>query len=333
MTSSTITRPKVLRHAAQQASLAPSIHNTQPWRFVIDGNALEIWSDRSRQLAVLDPTERQLLISCGCALMNARIAMAARGYEPIVERLPDDDRADLVARLTLPETRSEWLPLGDLDEQVVRRQTNRRHFEDEPVNPAVVYQLVEAAQQEGAVLSHVQDREHRQVLARLSQHADDLENANPAYRAELRRWTTDDLRRKDGVPAMTVPHVTGESHDEIPIRDFDTHGIGWLPTRTGSSIDQCLLILGTAEDNRLAWLKAGEALQHLWLRATKTGYVASLFTQVVEVPGTREQLRTELSLMMHPHVVLRVGRASHTSASGRRNLTDLLTERETPRTN
>jgi hypothetical protein len=324
--TSTTTRALALRHAAQQASLAPSVHNTQPWRFVSYGDVLEIWSDRNRRLAVLDPTGRQLLISCGCALMNARIAIAARGYEPIVERFPDPDRTDLVARLTLSKTRSEWLPLGELDQQVVRRQTNRRRFEDEPVSPALVYQLVDIARQEGAVLSQLRDREQGQILARLSQHADDLENANPAYRAELRKWTTDDRRRKDGVPAMTVPHVTGESHDEIPIRDFDTHGIGWLPTQTRSGTDQCLLILGTTEDNQLAWLKAGEALEHLWLQATKANYVAGLFTQVIEVPGTREQLRTELNLMMHPHIVVRLGRAPRTSASGRRNLEDLLTE-------
>jgi hypothetical protein len=102
--------------------------------------------------------------------------------------------------------------------------------------------------------------------------------------------------------------------------------MGWLPTRTHSSIQQCLLLLGTKSDTPLAWLHAGEALERLWLEATRHGYVASPLTQVVEVPRTRAALRQELHLQMHPHVLMRVGRASITSASRRRSLTDVVTE-------
>jgi hypothetical protein len=163
-------------------------------------------------------------------------------------------------------------------------------------------------------------------VARLSQQADAMENADPAYRAELRRWTSDDPRRPDGVPAMTVPHVTGNAHDDVPIRDFDTHGMGWLPTETRSDLQQCLLILGTDTDSELSWLRAGEALEHLWLRATKLNYVISLFTQLIELPHTRQRLRSELELGLQPHILLRVGHASRTSASMRRKLDDVLAE-------
>ena len=328
MTTSAPTRVNALRHAALQASMAPSIHNTQPWRFVIEDNVLELWSDRSRQLSVLDPTQRQLLISCGCALMNARIALAAKGFEANVERVPDPGREDFVARLTVRDEQSGWGMLAHLDEEIVRRQTNRRRFEDEQVAPAVLHALIDAAQQEGAVLSHVQDRRRREALAQLTQRADAIENADPAYRAELRTWTSDDPQRRDGVAAMVVPHVTGEAHDDVPIRDFDTRGFGWLPSATRSSVEQCLLILGTVEESRLAWLKTGEALERVWLEATRANYVASLFTQVVEVPGTREQLRSELELLIHPHVVIRIGRASRTPASRRRSLDDLVSFRQ-----
>ena len=64
-----------------RATLAPSVHNTQPWRFVLSPDALEIHADRSRQLRVLDPRGRQMTLSCGCALFNARASLAAAGYD------------------------------------------------------------------------------------------------------------------------------------------------------------------------------------------------------------------------------------------------------------
>ena len=78
--------------------------------------------------------------------------------------------------------------------------------------------------EEGAIAVEVHDEDHRVALARLSQRADALQYADPAYRAELRAWTTDDPKRTDGVPAIAVPHVDAGSGDEVPIRDFDTLG-------------------------------------------------------------------------------------------------------------
>lgn len=331
MAGLTSTRIELLRTAAYQARLAPSVHNTQPWRFVITADALEIHSDRKRQLAILDPDGRQLLISCGCALFNARVALAARGYQALVERLPGQGRPDLVARIRLPAEPSGEQPIGVLNDYVISRQTNRRRYLDEPVPPSVITQLVTAAQQEEAILVEVGQLSHRRAVARLTQEADRLENADPAYRAELRAWTSDDRSRRDGVPALTVPHVTSHSLDDIPIRDFDTRGTGFLPTETRSHLEQCLLILGTPVDDELSWLRAGEALERVWLDATLRGYVASLFTQVIEIPSVRDQLRTELALSMRPHILMRIGRAAPTSASMRRRLQDVLVDNTVPR--
>ena len=170
------------------------------------------------------------------------------------------------------------------------------------------------------------DDEHLQSTARLSQLADEIENADPAYRAELRAWTTDDGRRRDGVPAAAVPHTDAGSGDEIPIRDFDTRGMGWLPTETQSSMRQCLLLLGSAADDPVAWLRSGEALERVLLALTRRGYVASPFTQVIEVARTNALLRQELALTMYPHILLRVGRAPATTPTRRRRLVDMIAE-------
>jgi hypothetical protein len=315
-----------MRRAAGRATLAPSVHNTQPWRYVITRGSLELYADETRRLRVLDPRGRQLLISCGCALFNARVALAAAGYDAKVERFPDATRPDLLARVTLPAEAAGWVPIGDLDAAIEQRRTNRRRFFDHAVPAELVHELVEAAHAEGADLFPITRPEHRLAAASLSQEADALENADPAYRAELRAWTTTDPLRADGVSAMAVPHVDAGANDDLPIRDFDSSGRGWLPVETRSSMDQCLLLLGTLDDEPAAWLRAGEALERVWLEIARRGYAASPLTQVIEVARTHELLRLELQLLMHPHLLLRVGRAPDTPASRRRPLQDVLVE-------
>jgi hypothetical protein len=173
----------------------------------------------------------------------------------------------------------------------------------------------------------VTSAEDRQTLARLSQRADSQQLVNAAYRAELRAWTSDDHERRDGVRAAVVPHVDGTSADELPIRDFDTRGVGGLPADTRSNARQCLLVLGTDLDTPRAWVRAGEALERVWLELTRAGFVASLFTQVIEEAAIRAQLRQELRLGMNPHLVIRVGKAPVTAASQRRRISDMLDDR------
>src|SRR3954467_7374146 len=152
MTTTTVSTTAALLHrAAIRAMRAPSIHNTQPWRFVLTQDALEIHGDRSRRLPVLDPRGRQMMISLGCALFHARVAIAAAGYEPIVRRLPDAAPPDLIARLWVGRE-SHWSGSSALDMAIDHRRTNRRAFVGEPVPAKLVRDLEYAARSEGALL-------------------------------------------------------------------------------------------------------------------------------------------------------------------------------------
>ena len=324
----TMTRPDTaLRRAAVRATLAPSVHNTQPWRFHLRRDALDIYADRSRQLSVLDPTGRQLIISCGCALFNARASLGADNLRVSIERFPVEGQSDLLATLSyVPGESAEVPDVTRLEKVVELRQTNRRRFADDPVPPEFLELLEAATHAEGAELVVVRDPDQRMAVASLSQHADEIENLNPAYRAELRAWTSSDPGRRDGVPAVAVPHVDGTSGDEVPIRDFDSHGQGFLPTNTHSSRNQCLVLLCTAGDAPIDWLRAGEALERVLLEVTRLGYAASPLTQITEVPSARAQLRAELGLRAYPHVLLRIGRAAATPSSRRRRLVEVIVE-------
>jgi hypothetical protein len=325
---STEKRTAALRRAAVRATLAPSIHNTQPWRFVLGRDSLEIHADWDRNLRVLDPRGRQLMISCGCAVFNARVALAAAGLDVQVDRFPDAARPHVIARLTVAGEAAEWSPISPLDAAIDVRRTNRRRFADEAVPAEVIYDLIHAAAEEGAELIAIDRLDHRLAVGRLSQRANRVEVDDPAYRAELRAWTSDDPRRLDGVPAAAAPYagIGSQSSDAVPIRVFDTHGMGWLPADSSSGIDQCLLLLGSAEDGPAAWVAVGEALERVLLEIARRDYAASPLTQVIEVAATHQLLRSELHLTMHPSVLLRVGRAPATVQTRRRRLVDVIAE-------
>lgn len=318
---------QTVRRAAVRATLAPSVHNTQPWRFVLGADTLEIFADWNRRLHVLDPRGRQLLVSCGCAVFNARVASAAARCEVTVDRFPDPPRPDLVARLILNDREDYDVRLGSLDSAIETRHTNRRRFSDEAVPDLVVSTLVAAAEQEGAQVVVIDRPEHRQAVALLTREADQVEKSDPAYRAELHAWTTDDWSRRDGVPMESVARAGAGTAADLPLRDFDAEGLGWLPSSADASADACLLLFGTAHDTPAAWVQAGEALERVLLEATQLGYVASPLTQLIEVAATNALLRQQLQLNMNPHVLLRIGQAATTPASRRRRLVDVL---ETP---
>jgi len=118
---------QLLRSVVEQAVLAPSSHNTQPRRVRIDGRQLELYLDRSRALAVNDPRDRELTISCGAALLNARVAAEHAGTRLDISLLPDGEDADLLARTALAGDGA-----GDesLYAAIAERRTYRKHFAD-----------------------------------------------------------------------------------------------------------------------------------------------------------------------------------------------------------
>jgi nitroreductase len=321
-------RARAVEAAADQARLAPSVHNTQPWTLIARPDRLEIRADRSRQLTVLDPTGRELVQSVGAALFNARAALAAAGWTVAVERIPDPADPDLLALVApLAFEGDPDSALAVLAPEIARRRTNRRRFTDEPVPDEVVGALTSAVAAEGAQLIPVLTTEQRLLIATLTQQADAVQTEDPAYRAELERWTTRPRVTGDGVPASAVPLVDGSAEDDVPIRAFGAGGAGGagaLPARTRSSVHQTMVVLATRQDDPEAWLRSGEALQRLLLELTRRGLVASPITQALETVPTRARLGEALTWEAHPQMLLRIGSAEPTEPTARRPRTDVL---------
>lgn len=312
-----------LRHIIEAATLAPSVHNTQPWRFVLRPDGFDLLADPGRRLPVLDPTGRLLHLSCGAALVTARTAARALGLAADVELLPDPEWPDLLARLNVtagavPDDAELALALA-----VLHRHTVRGPFADRPVPDQLLRSLARVAEQEGAALRVVSDEGERVSLAVLLSSADWQEEQDPAYRAELAGWVHE-YPAGDGIPPRAVQEDPGRG-SSLRLRDFTlTHperSSGDEPTPE----DPAVVVLTSRGDGPLAWLRAGQALGAVLLHAAAEGVQAQPLGQVVDRSGPRMALARSLGLTGVPQMVLRLGYASAHAATPRRDVEDVLT--------
>jgi nitroreductase len=289
---------------------APSIHNTQPWRWVYRHGVLELYADRARQLPVVDPDGRSLLLSCGAALELAQLGLAARGWRTDVTRLPDPDQPDKLAAIRPLGRRAPDPAVIDRCATAERRYTDRRPFRTEPVPDRLIGSLRAAGTGPGVYAAVVQRPSDRLDLAVAFHWADAVESDDRAYRQELARWTRHDGEDAlDGVPATSIPHAVPGSprHTDVPVRDFEAGIIGSEALPQGIDERPLYLVVFSTDDAPGSWLRAGEAYARLSVEAERLGLGSSAMTQAVDLPAVRERFRTLMDWPDHPQMVLRVG--------------------------
>lgn len=307
--------------AVEAAVRAPSMHNTQPWRFRLRGGALEVLADRSRQLPVADPHGRALRIACGAAVLNARLALAVGGHPARVRLRPEPGEPDLLARLTPGERRPPTPTEAALYAAVSRRHSNRRPFSPEPVPADARRQLILAARDEDAWLHLLLGRPALAVVAEVVRAADTALIRDAGYRTELAAWSRSE-DTDDGVPAA-AGGPSPQPHDLLAMRPFG--GTDRAPGRDFES-DPLVAVLGTAGDTVHDHLVAGQALQRVLLTATVHGLAASMLSQPIEVPAAREQLRRGVGRLGTPQMVLRIGYGQPGFPTRRRPVADVIEE-------
>lgn len=315
------------RFAVRYAILAPSSHNTQPWRFMVNGDELLVCADRTRSLPNIDPYDRELIISCGAALLNLRVALAYFNVPVEITTFPQSSDPDIVARVVFPGSGPMLKDLAELFDAVMKRATNRGPFLEEDVPNAVVEGFKSAAASEGVDVEFARTLAERERIATLIAQADRRQFDDPRFRRELASWIHPS-RSNDGMPAASqgLGTLTDVATPIIAmaIRTFDLgNGVAAVHEQLARG-SPLLVVLSTPMDNKEGWLAAGLGLQRLLLVATKNRYSTSYLNQPIEVADLRTRLASELSVAGYPQLLLRVGRGFPVSHSPRRPIADVL---------
>jgi iron-sulfur cluster repair protein YtfE (RIC family) len=307
------------------AILAPSSHNTQPWRVRADADALLVYADRTRALPVVDPDDRELEISCGAFLHHLRLAMRQHGHEGEVTLIPDTESPDLLARVQLGPERRPAYEERLLFWSIAKRHTNRRPFLPKAVPAELVAELAGAVEAEGAWLSTLEGSD-RERLAELVSGADQAQMEDQAFRRELAAWLHGDRERTgDGIPgyALGMSRVRS-SLNPLAIRTFDLGKGRAAHDEKLIQASPLLVVLGTDGDTTRDRLAAGQALSSLLLRATREGLSASFLNQPIELPALRPKIAELVGHPGSPQLVLRLGFGSEVRPTPRRPVGEIL---------
>lgn len=316
--------PAQMRELVRYATLAPSGHNTQPWLFAVQGDTIRISPDYSRRLPAVDPQDRELWISLGCALESLVIAANAAGYEADAT-FPTPDTDYITVHLSKS---SAHIP-APLLEAIPHRQNNRSVYDGRPVPPAETKKM--EAVQSGAGVSTLifTDAGHKEAIIEYIKAGDRHQFGDPAFVAELVSWIR--FNKPEALHSLDGLYTRCTGNPDVP---------RWLGKRflTAASAGQQadtsakkarsssgLIVIAAASDDKRHWIETGRLYERLALTLTASGIQVAFLNQPAEVAGLRSQFQGYLGLgTAQPQLLLRFGYAASLPHSLRRPVEQVL---------
>jgi Putative TM nitroreductase len=315
-----------LKFLLKYAILAPSSHNTQPWLFkIVNDNIIELYADRTRALAVVDPDDRELIISCGAALSHLQIAIRHFGYAYRVKLFLEPNNKDLLAQVTIGEGKKEPIKEeNSLFEAITKRRTNRLQFEDRELSALLIPKLQSIVTEQGQLgggeeirrrrirtwLYIAKEEDKKNSLADLIAEGDRIQMSDKRLRRELASWIhSNRSHSKDGMPGYAFGYNDIISYmGPFVIRTFDTGKGQAAKDRQLAVGSPVLAVLGTESDEPMDWLQAGMALSKMLLLARSENVWSSFLDQPIEVPELRFKVQQLLKEEKgFPQIILRMG--------------------------
>ena len=303
----TVVDRDTLRRAVAGAIRAPSVYNSQPWRFRASfGGGVDLYADPNRHLITTDPQGRDLLLSCGAALHHLTVAFAELGWSSQITRLDDPNNLHHLAHVQ-PHTAADPNS-ARLGPAIRRRHTDRRRFSPDPVSTTLLDTLIEQAAPHGADLCVVTASTARAHLIAIITESASLQQQELGYAAEVAQWTSRHAQSGDGIqPESTVAPGAGLP-GEIPMRPSPRPLLDQPPHSFQHQDASVLMVLSTASDERLAVLRAGEAMSAVLLTATHHGLATTPLSQPLEIAQTRTAINADIiGAERYAQLILRIG--------------------------
>lgn len=299
----------VIMDAVGLACRAPSLHNSQPWRWVAQGSSLHLYADLTRVLTVADPEGRQMYLSCGAALDHFAVAMTAAGWHTSVQRFPDALDPYHVATMEFRRATEVSEDSRARAAAISRRRTDRRAFDRPAGWPETESRLRKAVIPYQVMFDIVLDAA-RPTLAQASMLTEAIRANDPSYTAELNWWTAS-VASDEGVPRTALTSAAASDRVDVQRRFPTTHGYrGSDDVRVDRSR---IVVLSTHhEDARLDVLRCGEALSAVLLDCTVAGLATCTLTHMTELAPSREIIRGLTGQRGTPQLLIRIGQTSVT---------------------
>jgi nitroreductase len=301
----TLVDTEVIAGAVELACRAPSLHNSQPWRWVASPTTVDLFGDPDRVVRSTDSSGREALMSCGAALDHFRVAMAAAGWHTHVDEFPNPNNLRHLASIDFSPLDFVTQACRDRAEAILRRRTDRLPFRA-PAHWGSFEPILRSFGEPLARLD-VLPQEARPRLAQASRLTETARRYDDSYHRELQWWTAPD-HDSDGVPPDAL--VSESERERVGIdRNFPISG--HADRRAGITGDQAkVLVLSTPEDTRVDAFRCGRVLSELLLECTMAGLATCPLTHITEMPESRDiilDLTGRKSGM--PQVLIRVGTA------------------------
>jgi len=304
--SQTRVRIDVIERAVALACRAPSVHNSQPWRWVLEGADLRLFAATSRTVPFTDISGREAMMSCGAVLDHLRVAMAAAGWDASVERFPNPNSLDHLASIHFGPR--EFVTTADRDraDAILRRRTDRLPFAAPSGWEAFEPVLRSTVDNSVATLSVIAD-DARRRLAEASRLTEATRRYDATYHAELAWWTAD-LTHSEGIPRTAL--VSKGEAERVDIEREFPHLQRDEARRPGIQHDEAkILVLSTDSDDQKQALGCGEVLSTVLLECTMAQMATCTLTHMIEVEASRDIARELSGTAGLPQVLIRVGTA------------------------
>lgn len=294
---------QTLKVAVQLACRAPSVHNSQPWRWVADQGVLRLYVDPDRTVPGTDRSGREAILSCGAALDHLRVAMLAAGWSAEVERFPNPNEPDHLASIEFSPVEHVTRAQRDRARAILQRRTDRLPM-GEPTYWTLFEPVLRSTFDENQVRLDVLADDKRPELARASWLTEALRRDDASYHAELEWWTSPFVSTEGVPPSALLSDKESGRVDvarEFPVRTHEDR-------RPEVAVDWSkILVLSTPDDTRADVLRCGEVLSTVLLECTMAFLATCPLTHLIELDESREIVRGLLRDGGQPQVLIRAG--------------------------